>query len=173
MISNRKMASIILVLATVIALPFATQNAQAQSATGSATISATCGLSLNSTSFTFGTLAINQISGEDDETIAFSNAGSVNANVTSSAKNWLSGTTTHIGGELTKFSTSDLGTDGKGVAYASKNPLNATDGDVLFGIVKVSPSVNNTNWQLQATLQNLPFSGALTQAITFTASCLT
>jgi len=171
---NTKIVSIAIVIAAILVLPLVTTYAHAQ-ATGSVTIQSTCGLNLNNTAFSFGTLAIGATSGVDDERIQFTNPGAVTSDVTVYGKNWLSGSTIHIGGELTKFSTSDQGTDGTGVAYGTKVALNSTDSGVLgdpFGTVEPSPAVNNTSWQLLATLQNLPFSGALTQAITFTATCI-
>ena len=131
----------------------------------------TCGLALNDTTFDFGSLEINALSGEDDVAIEFSNSGDTTADVTVSAKNWLASSIIHIAGQFTKFSTSDEGTNGLGVSYASKNPLNSTDGAVAFGVIPISPSINNTYWQLSAILQNLPFTGAITQEITFTANC--
>lgn len=131
----------------------------------------TCGLVLNDTSFDFGNLEINALSGEDDVVIEFTNSGDTTADVTVSAKNWLASSIIHIAGQFTKFSTSDQGTNGLGVSYASKNALNATDGAVTFGVIPSGASFNNTYWQLSAILQNLPFSGTITQSITFTASC--
>lgn len=132
---------------------------------------ATCGLVLNDTTFDFGNIEINAESGVNDVAIEFTNSGDATADVTVSAKNWLASSIIHIAGQFTKFSTTDQGTNGLGVSYASKNPLNSTDGPVVFGVIPIS-SINNTYWQLSATLQNLPFSGALTQEITFTANCL-
>jgi len=133
---------------------------------------ATCGLVLNNTTFDFGTLERDELSGEDNVAIEFTNSGDATADVTVSAKNWLASNIIHIAGQLTKFSTSDQGTNGLGVSYAFKNSLNSTDGAIAFGVIPIGPAVNNTYWQLSTTLQNLPFSGPITQSITFTASCL-
>jgi len=169
---NPKIASMAIVMAAVLLLPLVTPYVHGQ-ATGTVTIDATCGLILNSTSFSFGSLAIGAISGEDDERIQFTNPGSVVSDVDVYGYNWLSGSTIHIGGDQTHYSRSNQGTDGEGVSYGTKIALNATDSETdTFGVVYPSPAVNNTSWQLQATLQNLPFSGALTQSITFTANCI-
>jgi len=130
----------------------------------------TCGLALNDTTFDFGNLEIDALSGEDAVAIEFTNEGDTTADVTVSAKNWLASSIIHIAGQFTKFSTTDQGTNGLGVSYASKNPLNSTDGTIAFGVIPIS-SINYTYWQLSAILQNLPFSGAITQEITFTANC--
>ena len=170
---NPKITGMAIVMAAVLLLPLATPFAQAQVATGSATIQSTCGLLLNNTSFAFGTLARDATSPIDGERIEFSNDGSVVADVDVYADNWESGGTVHIGGELTKYSRSNQGTDGEGVSYGSKIALNSTVTETeTFGTIDPLPSVNNTSWQLLATLQNLPFSGALSQTITFTATCL-
>ena len=130
----------------------------------------TCGLVLNDTAFDFGNLEINAESGVNDVGIEFTNSGDTTADVTVSAKNWLATSIIHIAGQFTKFSTTDQGTNGLGVSYETKNELNATDGAVTFGVVPVGV-MNHTYWQLSAILQNLPFSGTITQEITFTASC--
>lgn len=132
----------------------------------------TCGISLNNTTFDFGVIAKDSLSGNNDVPIQFTNSGNVTADVTVSGNNWLSGNIEHIASELTKFSTTDQGTSGLDVSYASKNALNSTSGAIPFGVIPIGPSFNNTYWQLQATMQNLPFSGAITRAITFTGSCL-
>ena len=132
---------------------------------------ATCGLVLNDTTFDFGNIERNAESGVNDVAIEFTNDGDATTNVTVSANNWLASSIIHIAGQFTKFSTTDQGTNGLGVLYDNKNPLNSTNGAIAFGVVPIT-TTNNTYWQLNATLQNLPFSGAITQSITFTASCL-
>jgi hypothetical protein len=171
--ANLKIASMAIVMAAILVLPLATTYVHGQ-ATGQVTIAETCGLNLNSTTFGFGTLAIGTTSGIDDERIQFTNLGTVDADVTVYGYNWLSGGTEHIGAELTKYSRSTDGTDGQGVSYASKIALNSTDSEPIgdtFGLVEPFPNVNNTSWQLLATVTDLPFSGLLQQDITFTATC--
>jgi len=172
LLKHTKSACIAVVIAAILVLPLATAYVHAQSVTGTATIEATCGLTLNSTTFAFGILAIGEESGIDSERIEFSNAGSVNADVEVHAENWLDGgLVDHISGASTHFSQSTQGTDGEGVAYGSKIALNSTTTFIIFGVIEPSPVVNNTSWQLTATLTNLPFSGALTQDITFVGTC--
>lgn len=158
-------------LSAMLWLPFMTTNAYAQSATGSVTIEATCGVALSSGTINFGTIAKDAQS--SDVQIDFTNSGSVTANVTATGSDWTSGGTVHINGEKTKFATTDQGTNSTGIDYASKKALNSTNTEVIFGNVRTGGFTNQTNWQLEATLQNLPFSGSLSQSITFTATCIT
>jgi len=150
-----------LILVACVTLSSSTQLSYAQ----------TCGLVLNDTTFDFGNIEKNAESGVNDVAIEFTNEGDATADVTVSAKNWLASSIIHIAGQFTKFSTTDQGTNGLDVSYATKTALNNTDGAIAFGVIPTSPA-NNTYWQLSAILQNLPFSGVLTQEITFTASCL-
>lgn len=155
------------ILIALLLLPIGLQSVNAVSTTGSVTISGTCGLTFTSGApIAFGTLARDSVSSE--QTLTLNNTGSVTSTVTVSASNWKDGSNVvHIAGQLTKFATTDQGT---GLAYASKHALNNTNGDIAFGTVR-PPNLNATYWQLQTALQNLPFSGALTQSVTFTASC--
>ena len=129
-------------------------------------VGTTCGLSFTSGApINFGTLARDIISYE--QTLVLYNTGDLTATITVSGNNWKDGSNVdHIAGQLTKFATSDQGT----ILYSSKKALNNTNGDVAFGTIRPQYT-NSTYWQVQAVLQNMPFSGILTQSITFTTTC--
>lgn len=160
-----------LVVISLLLLPVGLQFANAvtttTSTTGSVTISGTCGITFTSGApIAFGTLARDSISSE--QTLTLNNTGSVTSTVTVSASDWKDGSNVvHIGGNLTKFATTNLGA---GLAYASKTPLNSTNGAVAFGTIRPQYT-NSTYWQVKGSLQNMPFKGTLTQSITFTGTC--
>lgn len=173
------------VLTALLLMPVGFQVASATSGgtpatTGSVSIQATCGLSIgHGAPLAFGSLAngdlANSTAGGGSHFLNFTNSGSVTAITTVAGSNWVSGGVTHIFGNHTKFSTTD---QGPAKAYASKSALNSTntdgslsDGFVTFGSIVPGSFVNDTQWGLQASLRNLPFSGALTQTITFSATC--
>lgn len=154
-----------MLMTTLLLAPFALQYAQAQTTEGQVTISGTCGLGfVSGAPIVFGTLARDVISSE--QTLVLNNTGSVTSTVQVNGTNWVSGATTHIDVAKTKFATSD---QGAATLYAAKTPLSATL--AAFGTIKPTPVTNSTYWMLETTLQNLPFSGALTQEITFSVTC--
>jgi hypothetical protein len=158
-------------LASLLLAPVLLQAAIAEDTTGSVSVSATCGLTLDDTSLDFGTLARNAVSSLEPQ-LNLNNTGSAVGYLTVSGKNWLDGSAvSHIYGNYTKFATSDVGSG----TYASKTALNSTDGAVNFGSINPGPAgsvyPNATYWQVQGVLHNLPFFGTVTQVITITASC--
>lgn len=142
----------------------------------------TCGLTighgapLNFGSLSIGDMANSTSPGSSTGFLNFTNNGDgATATVTVAGTNWVSGGITHITGEHTRFSTTD---QGPSISYTSKHALNSTntagpnsDGFVTFGDIIHGTNVNDTQWALQAVLTNLPFSGLLTQTITFSATC--
>ncbi len=177
------------VLTALLLLPVGLQVAHADSSsastTGSATIAATCGLSIGTGGpLSFGSLA-NSGTSVDNTALTFTNAGSVTAVVTVAGTDWydgsgyVQGTDNHIKGQYTQFETTDQNGGSVFATYGSfTKPLNDSstegtnnDGFVTFGVVKPGTDDNGTYWGLQATLINLPFSGSLTQTITFDAAC--
>lgn len=127
----------------------------------------TCGLDFpNGPTIEFGSLEKAQVSNEI--ILDINNTGTETADVSVSAKNWLDGNSvSHVLGNFTKFATSDMGA---GTQYEDKTSLNNTDSAISMGTIAPA-STNSTYWQLDATMQNLPFSGVLTQEITFTSQC--
>ena len=148
----------------------------------------TCGLTIgHGAPLNFGSLAMGDMAnstspGSSTGFLNFTNSGDgATATVTVAGTNWISGGITHITGEHTRFSTTD---QGPGISYTSKSALNSTstetadrssttggNGFVTFGAVRPGSDGNDTQWALQAVLTNLPFSGLLTQTITFSATC--
>ena len=146
------------------------QMARADDVTGQVTISSTCGLSFTSGSpINFGTLDRDATATE--QILVISNTGSATADLDVKGTDWTSGdTVTHSLVGNTRYavgSTADPDPTGD-VAYGSKTGL--TTSDVALGTSRPGND-NTTAWGFQAVLTNLPFSGALTQTITFTASC--
>lgn len=161
------------ILTALFFMPIAFQVASATgdvaTSTGSADIAPTCGLSVANATINFGSIIRDGIAGDpgSNKRINLNNTGSVVSTATISATSWLSGSIIHIKGNYTTFSTSDRGN----VSYVNKTPLNTTSTPVAFGVVKPDPTGNSTFFGLEARLINLPFSGALTQTITFTGTC--
>lgn len=159
------------VLTALFFMPVAFQVASADTAVtlGSADITPLCGLAVTNSSINFGGLARDGIAGDPNSNIRINlnNTGNVVSTVAVSATNWLANSVIHIKGNYTTFSTSDQGN----LAYASKTPLNNTNTPTTMGVVKPNPTGNSTFFGLEARLINLPFSGALTQTITFTGTC--
>ncbi len=158
-------------MVSLLVTPIAFQSATAQTAvTSSATIAATCGLSTSPTSLDYGTVARNAQSSQ--QSLVLTNTGSVTTSTQINGDDWTgSGSIVHLDVGKTKYVLGSTATpDPSGVSYANKTAL--TTG--LSGIALVSPSnSNSTYWQLEASgMQNLPFSGALAQTITFTFSCI-
>jgi len=141
------------------------QETEAQ-VTANVTIEATCGLSFTAGSpIQFGDagnqpLTLNEISAE--ETLSILNGGTVDSDVEVKGTNWSGG---GIGVGNTKFADTDTGTGD----FASKTSLTLTD--AVFGPVDAQVT-NDTFWQMKATVTAFPFSGAITQTITFTATCI-
>lgn len=162
------------VLTALFFMPIAFQVASATgdvaTSTGSANIAPTCGLSVANPTINFGPMIRDGIAGDPGSNVIINlnNTGSVVSTATISATSWTSSNSvTHIKGIYTTFSTSDQGN----VVYASKTPLNTTSSPIAFGVIKPDPTGNSTFFGLEAHLINLPFSGALTQTITFTGTC--
>lgn len=158
-------------MVSLLVTPIAFQSATAQTAVEStATISGTCGLVTTPTSLNYGTVARNGESVE--QPLELSNTGSVTTLVQINGTAWTSSGITHLAVEKTKYVLGATGTeDPSGIAYASKTALTGTPAGT--GVVVSPANTNSTYWQLAATdMQNLPFSGALAQTITFSFSCL-
>ncbi|QLH08334.1 hypothetical protein DSQ19_01515 [Candidatus Nitrosotenuis sp. DW1] len=137
-------------------------SANAQQATGSATILGTCGLSFpNGNAVNYGSLVPNTISAE--KKLNMTNTGSVNATLTVKGGDWKdSGSNSVMFGNRTHYNVT-TGT------YFQKTPLASIDQLVKNPFV---PSVIlQTFWQLQAILLNPSFTGTATQTMNFTVSC--
>ena len=177
-----------LVLTALLLLPIGLQVAHADSSsastTGTASITATCGLAIGTGApVAFGSVSSGATT-VDNTALTFSNGGSVTATTTVAGTDWYkTGSTVHsdahITGDKTAFETTDQNSGSVFGSYASftKN-LNSTntdgtgnDGFVTFGAVRPGTNGNGTFWALNVVLQNTPFSGGLTQTITFNASC--
>lgn len=134
--------------------------------TNDVTIQTTCAVSADG-GIDFGTLEHLGVTASES-TIVLTNTGTALATVSVSGTNWLdSGSTNVIAGSFTKFATSDQLT---GTSYDDKTSLNATNGAITMGTIAYT-SQNSTYWMLNATLNTETFSGALSQDVTFEASC--
>jgi hypothetical protein len=156
-------------MVSLLLTPIAFQAANADTTvTSTANISGTCGLVTAPTALNYGTVAPNAQSVE--QLLVLNNTGTVTTQIQVNGTNWTSSAITHLVVGKTKYAFGTTATpDPVGVAYASKTALTST----LTGTAVVSPAnTNSTYWQLEASnLTNLPFSGALSQTITFTFSC--
>ena len=163
---NTKYAGVILSAITI--LSFGLTPAAYSQVSGSVTINSTCGLTFpGGSTIAYGSIDADAESSEI--TLTVRNSGSVVSSIEVQGEEWVSGSTVHIDGELTKFANSTrASTD-----YATeKQRLNNTNVELIdFGRIQPA-TTNSTYWQVLATLQNTPFSGALTQTITFTVTCI-
>lgn len=130
----------------------------------------TCGLSPNPTSLDYGTISRDEQSTEKQ--LVLTNTGTIATSVQVQGDDW-TGTDSimHLEAGKTRYAFGSTGTpDPSGVAYASKTALTTT---LAGNSVIASGNSNSTYWQLEASnMQNLPFSGTISQTITFTFSCL-
>ena len=156
-------------LAAFLLLPISAAYAASGSggATGTVTISGTCGISLNGTTINYGTAAPGQ-SVNATNVIAVNNTGSVPAALVVSAGNWTSGKSTVIYANETFVSNSTM------IRLSQLNPtgphlaLNGAPVTLSFALAPKTPI--NTFWALIADLLK-PFAGALSQTVTYTTSC--
>ena len=88
--------------------------------------------------------------------------------------NWLatSDSEMHLFANATKYNLTTDGSDSSGTSYASKTAIGEVDETILLADVAANIDLDVT-FQLSGidTLQNLPFSGAMTQELTFTITC--
>lgn len=130
----------------------------------------TCGLTPSPASLDYGTVARDAQSSERE--LVLTNTGTITTSVEVKGDNW-TGTDTlvHLAAGKTRYAFGTTGTpDPSGIAYLSKAAL--TTGFAGSGVIPPNNG-NSTYWQLEVSnLQNLPYSGAISQTITFTFSCL-
>ncbi len=156
-------------LSSLLILPVVLQSARADDVTGQATIDATCGISFTGgASINFGTIARNANSAEITKQIT--NTGTVRSSLQVQGADWKdANTVTHLDKAKTKWAVDVNGASGASTAYASKTALTGTA--ATYGTIRADVT-NSTYWELQASdMQNLPFTGAITQTITFTVTC--
>ncbi len=132
---------------------------------------ATCGLDFpNGASINFGTVQRDS-SPSSEQVLEVRNQGDIRTILQVSGQDWKdANTVTHLDKAKTKWAVDVNGASGASTAYASKTALTGTAAS--FGTIRAG-ATNQTYWQLEASdIQNLPFSGAITQTITFTVQCL-
>ena len=124
-----------------------------------------CGLDLSGT-LSYGSLSPNTAS-TPDRTVTLQNLGSVPTDVLISGGDWLDAlSVVQMLVGVTHYSTTgpDL------VLYGNKTPLTQS---LLTPLATVSPGASlPTFWQIQLVLENITFSGFLSQPVTFTFGCL-
>jgi len=124
-----------------------------------------CGLNLSGT-LSYGSLSPNAES-TTDRVLTLQNIGSVASDVFISGDDWLDAlSVVQMLVGVTHYSTTgpDL------VLYGNKTPLTQS---LLTPLATVSPGASlPTFWQIQLVLENITFSGFLSQPVTFTFDCL-
>jgi len=158
------MLGVLLVVPVLLALPFLVLPVNAQQATGSATILASCGISFpNGNTVNYGGLLPNVISSE--VTLNMTNSGTINALLEVKGADWKDGSNNSVmNANRTHFNNTAFQN-----TYASKALLNATDVTVTATFV---PSLLlKVIFQLQTILLNAGFTGAATQTMDFIVSC--
>ena len=165
-------------MAALLLVPVVLQVARADDVTAQSDIEKTCGLSLGSSTISFANSGnsdpskLNRGQESDEEDLTLENQGSTTADIDVSGTDWTGDDDgiVHITVGNTKYAVGDdSDADPTGdFTYAQKTALPSSD---TFMGVLVPDVTNHTAWQLKAVLQNLPFNGALSQTITFTADC--
>ncbi len=138
------------------------KDSNAVTLSGTVLISGTCGLTLGAAP-DYGTLAPGGTSSEPGIGLTITNTGTAVGTLSVSGTDWVSGGISHIAVGGTHFAF----TPPAAPVYASKTPLTTTP-TAVPGVIW---GTNATVWQLKATLINTPFSGTLTQTMTFSMAC--
>jgi hypothetical protein len=163
--SIQKGSTLFAMMAVLLVMPLA-NTVYAQSSDNSMIIQGNCGLVIGSAINFSNTAAAAESS---EETLTLENSGATDGTVDVNGSNWIDDSTgliNVINGELTKFSPTNPGSG----TYASKTALNSTNGDITIGDI-VGGATNSTYWQVQATVNESSFTGAVTQTMTFAISC--
>lgn len=139
------------------------------SATGSVTIAGTCGVALGDSTINYGTVTPGSAPINANSPLGINNTGSVTGTLTVTGADWLNtpGTTSEILASNTGVST--IAIAGPYTPLANGIPI------PLSGTFAPNPAPHTssltTYWQLTPILENLGFTGSLTQSLTFSASC--
>lgn len=158
-----KIATIVVMLSTILVVPSMASQVSAQQATGQATIVGTCGLSFpNSNLVNYGALLPNTVSAEIG--LDMTNSGTVTATLDVGGTNWVD---SKLFPQMLVNRTHYNVTSSQG--YANNLLLQEYDTPITASFI---PAVLlQTFWQLQATLLNPSFTGSATQTMDFTVSC--
>lgn len=150
---------------------------------GSVTINAlTCGISANPASggggISYGSINPGTVANADQSIRITNNGNTPTTSVTVAAGDWVTAGAVgsiveHIKAENTAFTL-----DANLVAgtFHPLSPTSLIGGTTTYGITPVTSTLSgsgslDTYWQLNAVLDNTPFSGQLTQTMTFTSGC--
>ncbi|GEM_PF-3335635 len=120
----------------------------------------TCGLTLGPP-LNYGSLAPEAFSALVP--LSITNTGASTGTLRISGTDWFGGSTSHITVDNTHYAFTPPAPPG----YTSMTPLLATPSPGFA----IPPGVSTMAWQLKAHLINLPFSGTLTQTMTFSLTC--
>ncbi len=151
-------------------IPLLVLNVNAQS-TGSATLEPTCGY-FAPFNIDLGTISYGMDGVET--TVQFDAVGSASATINLRATEWMGEDGfSHLDAEATRFNITMDDSDSSGVSYSEKTPFEANGVSFLL-TNSTNPNYNmNASFQISAIdkLINRPYSGPITQSITFNISC--
>lgn len=179
-----KQAILIALVMSVMVLPLGFRQATAVDVDATASITDTCGLDFpTGDPISFSNLARNTDptgTTTNQQLLEIENTGSVTSIITIAGTHWIGDDSSlqHLAVGKTKYALGTTATaDPNSVNYETKVALSTTAADTYLGsdnIVVVPLVNNNTYWQLATTdMTNLPYSGGITQTITFAFSCMT
>ena len=159
-----KIATIVVMLSTILVVPSMASQVSAQQATGQATIVGTCGISFpQGNVVNYGPLLPNTISAEIG--LNMTNSGTVTATLDVSGSDWLDGSLVpQMFANRTHYNATASGN-----GYANNLSLQQFDTPITASFIPAV--VLQTYWQLQAILLNPSFVGSATQTMDFTVSC--